>query len=335
MNEHIQRDGGEGGLRRERMSRQNIPREGDDRDQVGRGVPGSRRNHLPLYELAKHGEFGIANPRNSLQKGPLPGLQLDELHALESLGGGVDSLVFHLHELLLDGRQLRGDQARERDHEENHDDAANRGPLQLQPEENHRPHDLEGTRPNRLEIRSDVLELLTVHFHEIHDFALVVQRAGSGAQTKRFIVHHCDAARTETKPGSEAKIEVVSQAETLKESREEQNRTIRVSVRLHITPPWKFHHIRILIVEKGNHLSEHNRSNKLANVVNQLQESSKQKRKSKGACHTLENTRPMFNDCKKATLFAWFAPKLLSLCQKYFLTDQPCCKSANKHSKLR
>ena len=121
-------------------------------------------------------------------------MQLDEFDAFEGFGGRVDSLVLHFHELLLDRRELCGDQARERDHEENHDDASDRGPLKLQPEENHRSHDLEGARPDRLEVRSDILELLTVHFHQIHDLALVVQRSRGGAEAQRLVVHHRHAA---------------------------------------------------------------------------------------------------------------------------------------------
>ena len=58
----LQRDGGEGDLRCERVSTQNIEREGDDRDEIRRCVPSSRRDHLPFHELAKHRDLSVPNP---------------------------------------------------------------------------------------------------------------------------------------------------------------------------------------------------------------------------------------------------------------------------------
>ena len=57
-----------------------------------------------------------------------------------------------------------------------------------------RHDDLEGSGPDGLEVavregeneevRGDVLELLTVHLHQIHDLALIELGAGGGTQTQ-------------------------------------------------------------------------------------------------------------------------------------------------------
>ena len=70
--------------------------------------------------LAEDADLLAADAGDALEEGLLPGLQLDELHALERLGGGVDAAVLHLHELALNGGQLLADEARHGDHEQHY-----------------------------------------------------------------------------------------------------------------------------------------------------------------------------------------------------------------------
>ena len=140
-------------------------------------------------------------------------------------------------------------------------------------------------------LRRDVLDLLTVHLHEIHDLALIELRPSRGAETERLVVatgdeqtgsvHHGDAARTETEARAEAQVEVVTQAETLEQSRHEHDERILVPLR----------GVHALILEEVQHLVQHNGTDELTDIVNELQQSGQAKGKSERARHTLEQTR--------------------------------------------
>ena len=144
----------------------------------------------------------------------------------------------------------------------------------------------------RRRLRGDVLELLTVHLHEIHDLALIELRPSRGAETERLVVatgdeqtgsvHHGDAARTETEARAEAQVEVVTQAETLQKSRHEHDERILVTVRLR----------RLHVFQECGDLVEHNGTDELADVVNELQSSSGQKRQAKRVTHALKQIMP-------------------------------------------
>ena len=141
-------------------------------------------------------------------------------------------------------------------------------------------------------LRGDVLELLTVHLHEIHDLALIELRPSGGAETERLVVavgderkgsvHHGDAARTETEARAKAQVEVVTQAETLQKSRHEHDERILVTIRLR----------RLRVFQEGGDLVEHNRTDELADIVNELQSRSGQKGKAKRVAHALKQIMP-------------------------------------------
>ena len=111
---------------------------------------------------AQHGELVAAEAGDALEEGLLPGLQLDKLHALERLGGGVDAAVLHPHELRLDGGEARGHVAGEGDHEQDDHRARQRGQAQLGVRRGRRSHlveehherddDLEGSGPDGLQV---------------------------------------------------------------------------------------------------------------------------------------------------------------------------------------
>ena len=111
---------------------------------------------------AQHGELVAAEAGDALEEGLLPGLQLDKLHALERLGGGVDAAVLHPHELRLDGGEARGHVAGEGDHEQDYHRARQRGQAQLGVRRGRRSHlveehherddDLEGSGPDGLQV---------------------------------------------------------------------------------------------------------------------------------------------------------------------------------------
>lgn len=112
--------------------------------------------------LAEDADLLAADAGDALEEGLLPGLQLDELHALECLGGGVDAAVLHLHELRLDGGEARGHVAGEGDHEQDDHRARQRGQAQLGVRRGRRSHlveehherddDLEGSGPDGLQV---------------------------------------------------------------------------------------------------------------------------------------------------------------------------------------
>ena len=111
--------------------------------------------------LVEDANLLAADAGDALEEGLLPGLQLDELHALERLGGGVDAAVLHLHELRLDGGEARGHVAGEGDHEQDDHRARQRGQAQLGVrrgrrshlvEEHERDDDMEGSGPDGLQV---------------------------------------------------------------------------------------------------------------------------------------------------------------------------------------
>ena len=106
--------------------------------------------------------------------------------------------------------------------------------------------------------------------------------ARSDAQAQRFVVHHGDAARTQTHARAEAQVEVVTQAETLEQSRHEHDERILVTVRLR----------RLHVFHECGDLVEHNGTDELADVVNELQSSSGQKRQAKRVTHALKQIMP-------------------------------------------
>ena len=106
--------------------------------------------------------------------------------------------------------------------------------------------------------------------------------ARSDAQAQRFAVHHGDAARTQTHARAEAQVEVVTQAETLQKSRHEHDERILVTVRLR----------RLHVFQECGDLVEHNGTDELADVVNELQSSSGQKGKAKRVAHALKQIMP-------------------------------------------
>ena len=131
MESRRQREGDEGGGGGERVAEEHVEKEGECGDEVGRGVPHALREGLHPDIAAQHGELVAAEAGDALEEGLLPGLQLDQLHALERLGGGVDAAVLHLHELALNGGQLLADEARHGDHEQHHCHARQRRGTQL------------------------------------------------------------------------------------------------------------------------------------------------------------------------------------------------------------
>ena len=159
---------------------------------------------MTRHPLAQHRQLVAADARDALEEGLLPRLQLDQLHALQRLGGGVDAVVLHLHQLRLDLGEVRRHHAGERDHQQDHHRAGERGETELQvsavesvhlvEQHDERHDDLEGSGPDGLEVavregeneevRGDILELLTVHLHQIHDLALIELGAGGGTQTQ-------------------------------------------------------------------------------------------------------------------------------------------------------
>ena len=60
-------------------------------------------------------------------------------------------------------------------HDERHDNLEGSGPDGLE---------VAASEEKSKEVRGDVLELLTVHLHQIHDLALVELGAGGGTQTQ-------------------------------------------------------------------------------------------------------------------------------------------------------
>ena len=126
-----QSNGGEGDGRGEIVSGEHVSGEGGDGHEVGRGVPHALREGLHPDIAAQHGELVAAEAGDALEEGLLPGLQLDKLHALERLGGGVDAAVLHPHELALNGGQLLADEARHGDHEQHYGHARQRRGAQL------------------------------------------------------------------------------------------------------------------------------------------------------------------------------------------------------------
>ena len=106
--------------------------------------------------------------------------------------------------------------------------------------------------------------------------------ARSDAQAQRFVVHHGDAARTQTHARAEAQVEVVTQAETLEQSRLEHDERILVALR----------GVHALILEEVQHLVQHNGTDELTDIVNELQQGGQAKGKAERARHTLEQTRP-------------------------------------------
>lgn len=115
-----------------------------------------------MRALAEDANLLAADAGDALEEGLLPGLKLDELHALERLGGGVDAAVLHLHELRLDGGEARGHVAGEGDHEQDDHRARQRGQAQLGVRRGRRSHlveehherddDLEGSGPDGLQV---------------------------------------------------------------------------------------------------------------------------------------------------------------------------------------
>ena len=117
--------------------------------------------------------------------------------------------------------------------------------------------------------------------------------ARSDAQAQRFVVHHGDAARTQTHARAEAQVEVVTQAETLEQSRHEHDERILVALR----------GVHALILEEVQHLVQHNGTDELTDIVNELQQGGQAKRKAERACHTLEQTRPSPKAISKQSTF--------------------------------
>ena len=76
--------------------------------------------------------------------------------------------------------------------------SSNTSHLHLKPQHHNRDNDLEGTRPQCLKIannemsdefsRGNILESLTVYFHKIHDFTLIVTGTRSSTQCQWLIV---------------------------------------------------------------------------------------------------------------------------------------------------
>ena len=190
--------------------------------------------------LAKNADLFATDAGDALEEGLLPRLQLDQLHAFERLGGGVDASVLHLHELTLNGGEACGHVPGERDHEQDDHCTCQSGVAELCirrgwrndliEEHDERDDDLEGTGPDGLEVagsekdakrlRCDVLELLTVHFHEIHNPALIELGSSRRTETESFVVstdkacnysiHHGNATRAKTQARTKAKVEVVT-----------------------------------------------------------------------------------------------------------------------------
>ena len=118
--------------------------------------------------------------------------------------------------------------------------------------------------------------------------------ARGDAQAQRFVVHHGDAARTQTHARAEAQVEVVTQAETLEQSGHEHDERILVALR----------GVHALILEEVQHLVQHNRADELADIVNELQQGGQAKGKPERARHTLEQTRPNPKTISKPLLFS-------------------------------
>ena len=81
---------------------------------------------MSQHPLAQHRQLVAADARDALEEGLLPRLQLDQLHAFQRLGGGVDAVVLHLHQLTLNARQLLRDEPCDRNHENHHHHACHR-----------------------------------------------------------------------------------------------------------------------------------------------------------------------------------------------------------------
>ena len=143
------------------------------------------RQGLDIHISSQHGQFVTPNSRNSLEEGSLPGLQLDEFDAFERFARGVDSLVLHFHEFSLNHAELPADAFGDRHHDNHDDNTRQRRPAQLclnrsldadlLPQKNQRADDLEGRRPDHLDVsefardennvRGSILEFLTIHLH--------------------------------------------------------------------------------------------------------------------------------------------------------------------------
>mmetsp|Transcript_6336 Transcript_6336/g.18556 ORF Transcript_6336/g.18556 Transcript_6336/m.18556 type:complete len:787 (-) Transcript_6336:400-2760(-) len=306
--------GSEGDGRRELVAEHDVHGKARDGDQCGHDCPEDPGPHLEHLVVEEGLELLVPDVVDLAAKGPLPGVELDDLHAAQDLVLYLDALVLDLHDHLLQGAALRRDLGRQR-YAQHHDSDASKGrdsKQVVQVDDGHR--NLEDAAPEHGNVAHGVLEPLGVDGHEIHNLArgllapvllgaltaaavFLVPRGrprisvrGTGLDAERLVVDRRDRGRLQPHACAKGAVEVRVEDHTLRHRVHEEEAHEQVA----LGHGWLVIFILVPLVEEMNDCLHKSWADELLRVIDELEQGAEHVGWTKGSKEGHEEGRPGF-----------------------------------------